>query len=269
MTTWYKVLNSNGSFLFGKGKLGDEHFPKLVEGEWQPGKWTPKFQVNRGTTGWHLTQNPYAKMVAFTNAVWIAEGRGASEGPYDDTAFESMRLLRPYQHPEWWHQVIRRVNEMNAFEPPFDNPREPEPKWHVSLAPTLHVAIGEAARAFSECACEPWERWSAFDIRSHMAYDAWTHATQAGLYPVVDLVNCSIHSTLKARDFADDRVDPFYLSKLAQTFWAALPVFNQSDLLTIRPSDSESDCLRIIGILEKGYLPIGRIADVWYVAGVR
>ena len=91
--TLYKITGPNGEPLHGGSGLW--HLPT----KGKPGKWMPKLdRVKACSSGYHLVTAigivdwlPHAPQ---TGVLWLAEGRGASDGDGSKTAFAQARLVK-------------------------------------------------------------------------------------------------------------------------------------------------------------------------------
>ena len=91
--TLYKITGPNGEPLHGGSGLW--HLPT----KGKPGKWMPKLDhVKACRSGYHLVTAigivewlPHAPQ---TGVLWLAEGRGASDGDGSKTAFAQARLVK-------------------------------------------------------------------------------------------------------------------------------------------------------------------------------
>ena len=187
MTNFYKVLAPDGeSFNGGNFRYS---LPTLnSDGSYTPGDWhSVELPVILCQHGFHLTTAPYNWIQRDTviyaaeghwiqrgTVIYAAEGRGATDSVDDKHVFESVRLLNPVQHENWWTETYQFVDALKNI--PWLKPDgNPDPSWELFTADMWDVAGDAAWDAAGDTAGDAaWNaaRNAARDAARNAAWDA-------------------------------------------------------------------------------------------------
>lgn len=129
---WVKVLRSGG---LSPHQLYPYYLPKQREdGSWKPGKWMPARPHPRyGAWGWHITKTPYDRVTHRDCQFWLVEVKRAYPDSFGWNAVaNSVRLIEPIPHQDWWFASWQRVDQANEI---LTRGKAPE------FNPDLHQAL--------------------------------------------------------------------------------------------------------------------------------
>jgi hypothetical protein len=116
----------------------------------KPGKWhSVKGKISQCNNGLHLTTKPY-EWFQWKCDIYIAEGKGSSEGDEAKTAFRSARLIKKTNKPKWLKDAETFVDSIKKVKW-FSNGKLPKTK-KIKMFTTRDVARDAARNAARDAA---------------------------------------------------------------------------------------------------------------------
>lgn len=172
----YKITGPTGEPINGGSGLW--HLPT----KGKPGKWMPKLdRVKACSSGYHLVTAigivdwlPHAPQ---TGVLWLAEGRGASDGDGSKTAFAQARLVKKIGILDEVSMRLAAADIAERVLPLFlkHRPNDDRPAKAIQAARDFaHGKIDAAAWAAASAAARDAARAAARDTAWDAAWDAAT-----------------------------------------------------------------------------------------------